>query len=184
MPGRIWEQAMEVAMDQNGFITFADLRRLSADPVRLRQWHQHGKIDKVGHGIYRFRQIAPTPLDSYMLATLWPSGRGVLSHDSALELHDLCDINPAKVHLTLPPGYWPRRRGGELYMIHHEALQQEEVTWHEGIRIVTPAVAIRQALDTDVPTHLIRQAIDTARRQGRVSRPLLDPLAERLTRRS
>lgn len=48
-----------------------------------------------------------------MLATSWASGRGVLSHDTALDLHELCDINPAKVHLTLPPDYSPRRLGGD-----------------------------------------------------------------------
>jgi predicted transcriptional regulator of viral defense system len=48
-----------------------------------------------------------------MLAALWPAGRGVLSHDTALELHELCDVNPEKIHLTVPADYQPRRRGGE-----------------------------------------------------------------------
>jgi hypothetical protein len=60
MPGRIWEQAFDVATDQYGFIAFADIRRLEADPARLRRWHNADKIDRIGHGIYRFRQI-PTP---------------------------------------------------------------------------------------------------------------------------
>jgi predicted transcriptional regulator of viral defense system len=184
MPGRVWEKAVDFAVEQNGFITFDDLRRLDEDPTVLRLWFQRGKIDRVGHGIYRFRQIPPTPLDAYMLATLWPAGRGVLSHHTALELHELCDINPSRIHITLPTGYRPRRRGGELYAVHHECLREDEVTWHEGMRIVTPSVAIRQALETGVPLHLLRQAMDISRRLGRAPRPVLDELAKRLSEKA
>jgi predicted transcriptional regulator of viral defense system len=180
MPGRVWEKAIEFASDQNGFITFDDMRRLGEDPTLLRNWLRRKKIERFGHGIYRFIQIPADPLDRFMLATLWPSGRGVLSHDTALELHELCDINPDKIHLTVPLGYRPRRQGGEHYFIHYESLQDPDVTWHEGIRIVTPLVAIRQAFDTSVPVHLLRQAIDTSRRTGRVSRRALDVLSRRL----
>ncbi|MFH2007190.1 MAG: type IV toxin-antitoxin system AbiEi family antitoxin domain-containing protein [bacterium] len=180
MPGRVWERAFEKAVDQYGFITFGDLREQGEDPVRLRQWHQHDRIERVGHGIYRFRQVPETSLDQYMLATLWPSGRGVLSHETALELHELCDVNPEVIHLTLPRGYRPRRRGGERYVLHVEQLGTSDVTWHESISIVQPAVAIRQAIDDGTPTPLVRQAIDTAQRLGRASREELVELAQQL----
>lgn len=182
MPGSVWDKAIELATDQYGFITHEDLRGLGEDPVRLRQWVQRGGVERVGHGIYRFKQIPATPLDPYMLATLWPAGRGVLSHDTALELFELCDINPDKIHITLPASrsYRPRRQGGEQYIVHHEYLAEADLTWHEEIRIVTPAVAIRQAIDSAVPVHLVRQAIETTRRLGRVPRPQLTALTKRL----
>ena len=182
MPGSVWDKAIELATDQYGFITHEDLRGLGEDPVRLRQWVQRGGVERVGHGIYRFKQIPATALDPYMLATLWPAGRGVLSHDTALELFELCDVNPDKIHITLPASrsYRPRRQGGEHYVVHHEDLAEDDVTWHEGIRIVTPTVAIRQAIDSLVPVHLVRQAIETAGRLGRVPRPRLAALTKRL----
>ncbi len=172
--------AFEVAVDHYGYVTFADLKHLGADPVRLRQWHLRGQVERVSHGVYRFPQVPVTPLGPYMLAVLWPSGRGVLSHDTALELHELCDVNPEKIHITLPLNYRPRRQGGQAYVVHREDLPKNAVAQHEGIPIVTPAVAIRQAVDTGVPRQLIRQAIDTARRLGRVSAKQLDTLARRL----
>ncbi|MCP4680023.1 MAG: hypothetical protein GY854_31940 [Deltaproteobacteria bacterium] len=183
MPGRIWEQAFDVATDQYGFITFADVSRLGADPARLRRWYLANKIDRIGHGIYRFRQIPSTQLDPYMLATLWPAGRGVLSHVTALELHELCDTNPDKIHMTLPPHYRPRRKGGELYVLHYENLVEDELTWHEGIRIVSPTVAIRQAIHSSVPTHLVRQAIATSRRLGIAPKQSLDSLTIQIRER-
>ncbi len=186
MSGSVWNKAIELATDQYGFITFEDLRGLGEDPVRLRQWVKRGGVERVGHGIYRFQQIPATALDPYMLATLWPAGRGVLSHDTALELHELCDINPDKIHITLPAAYRyrPRRRGGEQYVVHHENLVEDDITWHEGIHMVTPAMAIGQAIDSRVPVHLVRQAIEKAGRLGRVPRPALAGLTERLRDRT
>ncbi len=166
VPGRIWEQAFDIAVDQYGFITFEDLRGMGADPVRLRRWNQAGKVARVGHGIYRFPQIPATALDPYMLATLWPSGRGVLSHDTALELHELCDVNPEKIHITIPSGYRPRRDGGEHYIVRRAKLAEETKTYHEGIPIVTPALAVAQGLEAGVPAHLMRQALDRGERRG------------------
>lgn len=182
MPGVVWNKAVDVATDQYGFITFRDLRGLGEDPARLRQWARRGGVTRVGHGIYRFDQIPTTPLDPYMLATLWPAGRGVLSHDTALELHDLCDINPGKIHISLPVsrGYRPRRRGGEHYVVHHDTLEESDMTWHEGIRIVKPAIAIRQGVEGSVPVHLLRQAIESAEKRGLASRPVLVELKTRL----
>jgi len=180
MPGRVWEKAIDFAVDRYGFITFDDMRRLGEDPTLLRLWVRRGKIERVAHGIYRFKQVPVTPMDKFMLATLWPSGRGVLSHETALELHELCDVNPDKIHVTVPPGYRPRRQGGNHYVIHSEMLEEPDLTWHEGIRIVTPATAIRQAIDTGVPLSLVRQAIDTSQRLGRVPRKDLEVLSKRI----
>jgi predicted transcriptional regulator of viral defense system len=37
-----------------------------------------------------------------MAAALWPQGiQGVLTHDTALDLWDVSDVNPAKIHITV-----------------------------------------------------------------------------------
>lgn len=39
---------------------------------------------------------------AYMAAALWPQGiQGVLTHDTALDLWDVSDVNPAKIHITV-----------------------------------------------------------------------------------
>lgn len=180
MPGRVWEQAFDVAVDQHGFITARDLTALGIDAAHLRKWRARGQIDRATHGVYRFPQVPATPLDPYAQATLWPAGRGVLSHHTALELHELCDVNPERIHVTVPAGYRPRRADGERYVVHHEDLRDTEVTWHDGVRIVTPAVAIRQGIDARVPTHLLRQALTAAKRHGRAPPEVLAGLTARL----
>lgn len=160
--------ALDIALDQKGFVTFADLTEAGIDPALARQWFRRGRVERVAHGVYRFPEVPPSDLDAYMLATLWAAGRGVLSHETALQLHGLCDIEPPLIHITVPPGYWPRRAGGERYRVHLHELGDDEVEWFEGMRIVTPVCAIRQAIATAVAPHLVGQAIDVARRRGRV----------------
>lgn len=168
MAGRIQRELWDVAVDQYGYVTSKDARRLGINPVELGKLAARGQLDHVSYGVYRFPQLPVTPLDSYMFATLWANGRGVLSHDTALDLHDLCDINPSKLHVTVP-GRRPERQGGEQYVVHSEPLADDETTWHEAIPIVTVAKAIAQCIAAGVSSHLLSQALRTARDRGAIT---------------
>lgn len=182
MAGRIQRELWEVAVDQYGYVTSKDARRLGINAVELGKLAARNQLEHVSYGVYRFPQLPVTPLDPYMLATLWANGRGVLSHDTALDLHDLCDINPSKLYLTVP-GRRPERQGGELYVVHSEPLVDDEVTWHEGIPIVTVQKAIGQGIASGVPSYLLTQALRTARDRGAITaaehRRLTDDLEAR-----
>ena len=181
--GRIRDRLWEVALDQHGYVTSADARELGINVVELGKLSSRGQIERVGYGIYRFDKLPTTPLDPYILAVLWAGGRGVLSHDTAIELYEFAEVNPDRIHLTVPLGYRPRRRGGALYTVHHQSLDQSQTRRHEGIRIVKPVVAIDQVIDSNVASHLVRQAIVTARARGQISMADLDRLVAKLEAR-
>lgn len=183
MAGRIQSQLWEIALDQHGYVTSADARSLGINVVELGKLSHRRQLERVAYGIYRFPQLPVTQLDSYMLAALWAGGRGVLSHNTALELHELCDINPDKIHLTVPRSYQPRRPGGEFYVIHHEDLGERQIGRFENIPIVTPATAIEQTIASGVPSHLLRQALETGRARGVVTRDGHTKLTQRLQER-
>ncbi len=170
MVGRIQSELWEVALDQYGFVTSKDAKRLNINVVELGKLSARGQLERLGYGIYRFPRFPTSSLDVYMHATLWANGRGVLSHDTALELHDLCDINPTRIHITVPVWYTPERQRGDLYTVHCEELAAEDVTKYEGIPIVREAVAIAQGIRSGVPTYLLRQALETAARRGSINK--------------
>lgn len=183
MAGRIQAELWEVALDQYGYVTSADARALGINVVELGKLAHRRQLERVGYGVYRFPQLPVGEFDSYMLATLWASGRGVLSHDTALELYELCDVNPDKVHITVPAGYQPRRRGGEFYVVHREELATEQVRRFENIPIVTAATAMAQGIRTGVPSYLLRQAVEAARARGWLTRELEASLLRRIEER-
>lgn len=163
----IRDTLLDSAFDQYGFITADDARSLDVDPQRLVDMERRGTLERVARGLYRFKVIPHTGREHLMEAVLWPRRtRGVLSHDTALEMHDLCDINPAKVHITVPRSYRINRDIPSTYAIHHRDLADSDRTLVEGIPVVTPAQSIEDAIDTHVDPKLIDQAIDTARRRG------------------
>lgn len=107
--------------------------------------------------------------DEFILASLWASGRGVVSHDSALLVHDLCDINPDRIHLTIPPAYRIDRAGGANYTIHNSTLSENDIVQIDGITLTSVPQTLSDAAQT-VPAYLLRQAVQTAIERGLISR--------------
>src|ERR1700741_3235147 len=103
MPGRAYDALFELATDQFGFITRKQALEAGFNRDTLIQMAKRGLVDRVGHGLYRFKAFPAGPLDPYMEAVLWPHGTmGALSHETALDLYGLSDANPAKIHITVP----------------------------------------------------------------------------------
>lgn len=169
MPGRVHDILLERAFDQYGFVTSEDARALGIDHQRLVDMERRGTLERVARGLYRFKAIPHTGRDQLMEAALWPRrARGVLSHDTALELHDLCDVNPTRVHITVPRRYRINREIPVAYTIHHRDLADEDRTLLDGLPTVKPRRAIADAIETHLDPKLVEQAIDTARRRGLV----------------
>lgn len=171
MPGAAFNELADVAADQYGFVTQHDAHELGIQPMTLVRMSERGVLERCGHGLYRVRAFPVTRLDPYMAATLWPRGtRGVLSHETALDLYELSDVNPNKVHITVPRHHRIRREIPALYRVHHEDLDDADVTFYEGIPIVTAPRAIRQCHATHLGPALIGQAIDHGVSNGRLTR--------------
>jgi predicted transcriptional regulator of viral defense system len=173
MPGRVYSQLLEFAIDQYGYVTTDDARELGISPRRLKLLAERDTLWRVARGLYRFpAEVVPvTALDQYMEATLLPgTTRGVLSHQTALAVYELSDVNPLQVHITVPRSYRTRRELPAVYRIHRGTLADEDVTYHEAIPIVTPAHAIRQSCyESHLGNSLIGQAIDHGETKGELT---------------
>lgn len=165
MPGRYWDSVLEVAVDYGGYVTPTLVPAVPA--VELRKMVSRGILDSAAHGVYRVPGLPRERFDEFILARLWAKGRGVISHDSALLVHDLCDINPTRIHLTVPAKYRINRAGGEQYAIHHADLADNEVARLDAVVVTTIARTLRDAAGT-VATYLVRQAVNAAADRGAI----------------
>ncbi|HEY5342179.1 MAG TPA: type IV toxin-antitoxin system AbiEi family antitoxin domain-containing protein [Solirubrobacteraceae bacterium] len=177
MPGRTFTALLAHAQQQYGYLTPDDARALGIDPTQLRLMAARHTLEHVGHGLYRMPMVPVTQLDAYMEAVLRTGRRGVLSHETALDLHELCDVNPSAIHLTVPRGFRTRKAVPEIYRLHRFDLDPVEVGWHEGIPIVTPERAILGGIEQALGWQMIDQAIETARARGLITKAA----AKRLT---
>lgn len=170
MPGKVYNQLAPLASENHGFVTPDDAREVGVDPINLVRMAERGQLERRDNGLYRFPLFPAGHLDPYMEAALWPRGaEGVISHESALELYELSDVHPRKVHLTVPRDHRIRRETPPAYRIHHEDLQPRDLSRLEGIPIVTVERAIRQAEGAGLGAALVAQAIDHGERNGRLT---------------
>lgn len=169
MPGKVFNEVLDIAREQHGFVRTTDLRELGLDPKRLNDYRRRGLAERVGYGVYRLVHIPPGERDEYMHAAMWPDGRGVLSHETALDLHDLCDVNPNHIDITIPKAYRTHRQVPRSYRLHPANLPPGEVTSLEGLPIVTAARAITECIGAGLRPTLVNQAIDTSERQAMIT---------------
>lgn len=170
MPGSAYLALAEIAVEQHGYVTQDDARAIGIASMTLVRMADRGTLERVSRGVYRFPMLARGWLSQYMEATLWPQGvRGVLSHETALDLHGLSDVNPRQIHFTVPRRHRIQREIPRLYAVHRADLPSDDVTALEGIPIVTPDRAIRDAHRLGVGPAIVDQAIEDGRRRGVLS---------------
>src|SRR5918996_1547715 len=166
MPGARYTQLAERAGETFGYVTGDDARALGVPMGTLNALSRRGQLERIAHGIYRVPLIPPGRLDQYMLATLWPDRRGRISHESALDLYGISDVNPAKIHITVPARYRTHRAIPSHYALHREDIAPADRDSFEGIPIVSAAKAIHQAHERHLRRSLLEQAIDDGIRTG------------------
>lgn len=165
--GNPQRELLALAASQHGYVRPEDALAAGVDPVRLRQMARRGTFERVDRGIYRARDIPVGRHDDLMRAVLWPQGvRGVISHESALDFHGLCDVNPADYDITVPAAYRVRRRTPPSnYRLHHRDLAASDVTYLDDVPVVVPMRAVLDGIEAGVRDSMIHQAIDTLRRR-------------------
>jgi predicted transcriptional regulator of viral defense system len=182
----IRERLWDVAVDQYGYVSTADARRLGIDRVELAKLAARGALVNVSHGVYRCPQWPVSANDHLMEAVLWTRDpTAVLSHETALDVLELCDVNPDRVHVNVSGRKYPIRRAKAptALQVHYDYLGEAERGWWEQIPTATAAGAIGQGIRSGVRPDLLAQAIGTARGRGMVNSATADGLTRDLERR-
>lgn len=104
--------------------------------------------------------------DDLAAAVAWAAGRGVVSHESALQLHGLADVNPSRIQLTVLRDNHPRAAGGEMYRTHWRQLVASDVTQAGTLPVTTVARTIRACIVIGTDPYQLRLATDQAGRDG------------------
>ncbi|HEX5308057.1 MAG TPA: type IV toxin-antitoxin system AbiEi family antitoxin domain-containing protein [Solirubrobacteraceae bacterium] len=170
MPTTRFNELAELAGEQFGLVTLADARTVGYAPEYMSRLVARGQLQRVSSGVYRVPFLAGGELAPYMAAALWPQrARGVLSHETALDLWDVSDVNPDKIHVTVPAAHRPQRAVPAAYAIHREDLAPDDVTAIEGVPVVRLATAIRQCASEHLGADLLDQALRHGRARGLLS---------------
>src|ERR1700674_4955935 len=166
----------EFAEQQQGFFT-AKQARAAGFAENTHPYHiQAGNWIREHRGIYRLSSFPRGERPDLMLWSLWSRNRGeitqgVYSHETALSLHDLSDVMPAKLHMTVPRSF---RRNSEIprvVVLHFADLPQSDIGTAHGVRVTKPMRTILDLLtEGEVPPATLRQALREGLRRGLIRR--------------
>ena len=151
----------EFAVSQGGYFTAAQAVK-AGYAKQLQYYHvRRGNWVREAWGIYRLPEWPRSPYDDLVRWTLWSRGLAVVSHQSAMAVHGISDLMPARIYLTVPPGF--RKRPPPGIILHRDTLAPHEIEQREGFRVTTPLRtlidAARAAVDPERLSAGIRDAI-------------------------
>jgi predicted transcriptional regulator of viral defense system len=148
-----------VAAEQSGHFTAAQALSVGYS-YQAQKFHvDRGNWLRVDRGLFRLPEWPVGEHDDLVRWSLWSRHQAVVSHETALAVHELGDANPAVVHLTVPPSF--RSRAPEGIHLHRAELPEGDIWPYEGFRITTP---LRTLLDIAAGTLDLDQFVDAVQR--------------------
>jgi predicted transcriptional regulator of viral defense system len=166
----------EIAEGQQGFFT-AKQAKAAGFAENTHPYHvQVGNWVREHRGIYRLALFPPAEHPDLVKWALWSKNRdevmeGAYSHQTALSLYELSDLNPAKLLMTVPAHF---RRSSEIpgiLVLHYADLAAEDIQVARGFKYTRPLRTILDLIEADsVERTFLRQALRQALHRGLITR--------------
>lgn len=175
--GPDWNRLYETAAGQEGHFTTVQAGEAGYCPQLLIKYLRNGRIIRVRRGIYRLVHFPAGEHEDLVAVWLWTDRTGVFSHETALALHDLSDVMPGKVHVTLPEAWRKRRlRVPKGLLLHFADVAKADRAWVGSVPVTAPTRTLRDCAIDGVSPETMRKAIRDAVSRGLVARSELAAL--------
>jgi predicted transcriptional regulator of viral defense system len=164
-----------VAEEQQGYFTS---RQATEAGYLLGSKAHHVKVGnwmRVARGVYRLARFPQSDEEQLVVFSLWSRNHagvpeGVYSHQTALSIHELSDVNPTKLHMTVPPMFRRSAKAPAILVLHHALLDSKDVEQRQGFRVTRPLRTIVDlAVTEQVSRDLIAQALAEGRNRGLIT---------------
>lgn len=158
----------QIAVGQQGYFTTAQARECGVSKDLVKYHASTGRFHRAHRGVYRFRDYPPSPREHVAAAWLAVGkDRAVVSHESALDLHELSDVIPWGTHITVPRDARSvvQPAGVQLHTSTYP-LPRREVRLVDGVRVTSPARTIVDLSATGGALEHVFSAVQDAIERG------------------
>ena len=166
----------DLADQQQGFFTTKQAKA-AGFAENTHPYHvQAGNWTREHRGIYRLALFPAPDRPDLVLWSLWSRNRkedveGVYSHQTALSLYELSDLNPAKLHMTVPKNFRRNSAIPGIVVLHYRDLLKSEIQVGPGYKYTRPLRTILDLIETGaVECMFIGQALRQAVDRGLITR--------------
>lgn len=177
------DDLFEIADRQQGYFTAQQAVKCGYFRTNFYRLLASGEWIKEQRGIYRLAHYPVTSHSDLVVWSLWSRNlkgeiQGIWSHETALEIHELSDIMPAKMHMTVPKYFRKWTTVPRNLVLHFTDLSQPEVIAQQGYLVTTPLrTLVDIAEEGKLSLDLIIQATQDALRKGLVCRKEFQKIA-------
>ena len=166
-----WNRLFETAASQDGLFTTQQAAEAGYSAQLLAHHLAAGRMLRVSRGVYRLVHFPAGDHEDLTAVWLWSEQQGVISHQTALALHDLSDVLPAQIHLTLPCGWRKRRlRVPDGIVLHYGDIAKSERRWIGAVPVTDPLRTLKDCAEQHLSPDLLRAAARDALVRGFVTR--------------
>lgn len=173
------DRLFAVAERQQGFFTSKQAEECGIPRSNFHRKLRSGEWMKEQRGIYRLAHYPITDRPELVHWSLWSRDKkdrpqGVWSHATALDIHEMSDIMPAKMHMTVPSKF--RRRSIPKHLkLHFGTFEKKDVETWPGYQVTTPLRTVIDVIEEGViASELIQQAIRDGINKGILMLPDLN----------
>ena len=152
-----------LAADQGGYFTAAQARAIGYSYQAQAHHVGAGNWLRIDRGLFRLAEWIPEVHDDLIRWTLWSRGRAVVSHESALGVRGIGELESPRVHLTVPPGFSMR---DPAVTLHHADLPESDVEQRGGFRVTTLVRTLIDVAALSADDDQLGRAIQQAREAG------------------
>ena len=162
-----WDALFETASAQEGLFSTAQAAEAGYSRQLLMKYVRAGRVQRVRRGVYRVVHFPPGEHEDLAAVWLWSNREGVFSHETALALHELSDVMPARAHVSLPVAWKARRlRVPDGVAPHYATVKPQERQWVGALPVTDPARTLLDCAMAHVAPDLVAQAARQARSRG------------------
>ena len=166
-----WDRLYGAALRQEGHFTTQQANEAGYSSQLLVKYIRSGKVLRVRRGVYRLKHFPPGQQEDLVAIWLWSEQAGVFSHETALMLHDLSDVLPARAHLTVPATWRERRlRVPDGVVLHYSDVRSSERAWVGVVPVTSVRRTLADCAADHVSTDLLSVAVDQALTRGVVAK--------------
>lgn len=171
-----------LAQTQGGYFTTKQAATAGYGYRHLDYHETVGNFERVAHGLYRLPTVPIAEHDDLIRLTFWSRNQkdepqAVISHESALVLHELTDLLPNRIHLTVPRTF--RKSAPNGCALHKATLATADIEEREGFYVTTPLRTLLDAASSGMSQEQLNAAVRDALTRGLIRGKALENVARK-----
>lgn len=165
-------ELFELASNQQGLFTAKQAEDVGYSNKNHAYHVREGHWIREARGLYRLAMFPKSPDEQKVLYALWSKNRegeiqGVYSHETALAHYELTDVNPFKLHMTVPKSFRRNSKIPKILKLHYADLTAAMIHKSRGFLVTKPGRTISDVIQCGwVSFDIIEQAVHQSLSKG------------------